>query len=284
MLFKKILRLTLIFPFIVIIIYGSCCKGKTPTGPDLDEVTNPAIWTDASSMSFTATEWGADPSSQTLQVKNSGAGTLDYSISDDADWLSVSPTSGSSTGGINEHTVSVNIGGLSQGNYSGKITITDSNATNSPQTVSVTLEISGPLTDNEISISCDPSSGETGSTATISVEIKGNLQEIEAFGLELTYDTTMFEYQSVSKGDRTGDWELVGGNETSSGTVRIGGYAGYANSILRGSVGSIVKITLKVTCSGCSDGQQSQICIQNYTDDIVGMISTQSCVTFTYTK
>lgn len=284
MLFKKIIRLILIFPFIVLIIYGSCCKGKTPTSPDLDEVENPAIWINVTEMSFTATESGENPASQILQVKNSGLGTLSYSIACDMNCVSISPTSGTSTDNVNEHTVFADISGLNQGNYSGKITITCSNATNSPQAVNVSLEISSPPTDNEISISCDPSSGGSGTIATISMAIKGNIQEIEAFGLELTYDTTMFEYQSVSKGDRTVDWALVDGYEVSSGTIRIGGYAGNADSIPRGSVGSIVKVSLKVTCSGCNDDQESQICIQNYTDDIVGMISTTSCVTFTYKK
>lgn len=67
----------------------------------------------------------------------------------------------------------------------------------------------------------------------------------------------MFEYQSISKGDKTGDWELVDGYDVSSGIVRIGGYAGSADSISRGSIGSIVKVRLKVTWGSCNDGQQS---------------------------
>jgi len=279
---EKIMRLALIFSFIVIIFHGSC--GKTPTSPDVEDVTNPAIWVNVSSMSFTATMGGTNPSSKTLQVKNTSAGTLNYTISDDADWLSVSPTGGSSTDSINEHTVSADISGLSEGNYSGTISITDSNAANSPQTVSVTLKISGPPADNEISISCDPSSGGTGTIVTIPVKIKGNIQEIKAFGLELTYDTTMFEYQSVSKGDLTGDWTAVDGNQISSGSARIGGFAGAADPIPKGSNEIIAIVKLKVTCSGCYSGQQSQICIQNYTDDIGGMTSDPSCATFTYNK
>ena len=259
------------------------CK-KTPTSPDLDEITNPVIWINVSEMSFTATEGGPDPSSQTLQVKNSGAGNLSYTISCDMDCVTISPTSGSSTGNVNEHTVSIDISGLSQGNYSAKITISDSNAANSPLTVSVILEISRPLTDNEISISCDPSSGGTETIVTIPVTIKGNIQEIKAFGLELTYDTTMFEYQMVSKGDLTEEWAAVDGNEMSSGTVRIGGFAGTADPIPIGSYESIAIVNLKVTCGGCTDGQQSQICIKNYTDDIWGMASDPSCTTFTYKK
>jgi len=279
---SRIIRLTLIFSFILFVSNISC--KETPTTPDVEELTKPAIWTNLSQISFAATEAGSNPDSKTLQIKNSGAGTLNYTISDDADWSSVSPTSGSSTGNINEHTVSVDIGALSEGNYSGTISVADSNASNSPKTVSVALEISSPLTDNEISISCDPSSGGTGAIVTIPVTIKGNIQEIKAFGLELTYDSTMFEYQGVSKGDLTGDWASVDGNEISSGTVRIGGFAGGADPIPEGRIGSIVKVTLKVTCDGCNDGQQSQICIQNYTDDIAGMTSEPSCSTFAYNK
>ena len=284
MFLKKVIRLTLIFPFIVIIIHGSCVKNETPTSPDLDDVLNPAIWVNISEISFTAIESGGNPASQILQVKNLGVGTLNYSISCDTNCISISPAGGTSTDSVNEHSVSAVTNGLNQGNYSGTITITDSNASNSPQTVSVSLEISNPLTDNEISISCDPSSGGAGTIATIAMAIKGNIQEIEAFGLELTYDTAMFEYQSVSKGDKTGDWALVDGYEVSSGTIIIGGYAGNADSIPRGTVGNIVEVSLKVTCTACNDGQQSQICIQNYTDDVVGMVSTTSCVIFTYNK
>lgn len=282
MFYEKIIRFALIFSLLFFIPPLSC--KKTPTSPDTGQITNPAIWMNVSEMSFTATEGGANPSSQTLQVRNSGAGTLNYTISCDVDCVSVSPTSGSSTGNVNEHTVSVDIGGQSEGNYSGTITITCANATNSPQSVSVNLEITSPLTDNEISISCDPSSGETGVIVTFPVTIKGNIQEINAFGLELTYDTSMFDYQSVSAGDLTGDWTAVGGNEIISGTVRIGGFAGSADTISKGAVGSIVKITLEVTYSGGTDGQQSQICINNYTDDIMGMTPDPCYTIFTYKK
>jgi len=278
----KIARSSLIF-FFILLISNINCK-KTPNTPEFEDITRPKIWVNVSDVSFTATQGGASPSSQTLQVKNSGIGTLNYSISCDVDLVSVSPASGSSTDNVIEHTVSVDIRGISEGNYSGNITISEPVAGNNPLAVSVTVEISSPITDNEISISCDPRSGETGTTVTIPVAINGNINEIRAFGLELTYDSTMFEYQNVSKGDLTADWGVVAGNEISSGTVRIGVLAAQADPILAGGVGSIVKVTLKVTCTGCINGQQSQICIQNYTDDIAGMTPQPSCALFTYRK
>ena len=279
---SKIARSSLIF-FFISLIFNINCK-KTPTSPELEDITRPRIWVNVSGMSFIATQEGASPSSQTLQVKNSGIGALNYSISCDVDFVSVSPASGSSTDNVIEHTVSVDIRGISEGNYSGNITISDPSAGNSPLAVSMTVGISSPLADNEISISCDPRSGETGTTVTIPVVINGNINEIRAFGLELTYDSTMFEYQNVSKGDLTADWGVVAGNEISSGTVIIGVLAAQADPILAGGVGSIVKVTLKVTCSGCINGQQSQICIQNYTDGIAGMTPQPSCAIFTYRK
>ena len=122
---SKIAR-SLIFFFILMI---SCinCK-KTPTTPEFEDITRPRIWVNVSDLSFTATQGGESPSSQTLQVKNSGIGTLNYSISCDIDFVSVSPPSGSSTDNVIEHRVSVDIGGIGEGNYSGSITISDQDA------------------------------------------------------------------------------------------------------------------------------------------------------------
>ena len=243
----------------------------------------PEIWVSPVSLTFIGTEGGSNPSSQSLKIKNSGAQTLNYTLSDDAGWLSVSPTSGSSTGEENSHTVSVNISGMSSGSYPGTITITDSNASNNPQTVSVTLNLSSPPSDDEISISCDPSSGGTGTIVSIPITINGNQNEIEYFGLKMTFDTSMFQFHSISKGSLTGDWATVDGNEI-SGTITIGGFMGSGTPVSAGSSGSLAIVKLKVTCGACSDGQQSQISINTYTDDIQGMTPEPAYTKFTYRK
>jgi len=94
------------------------------------------------SFIFEAEEGGANPDDQTLDISNSGAGTLDWSVSDDATWLSLSPTSGIDTGTV---TLSVDISGMSAGEYDADITITASGATNTPVTVPVHLTITAPL-------------------------------------------------------------------------------------------------------------------------------------------
>ena len=79
----------------------------------------------------------------TLEIWNSGGGTLNWSLTDDAAWLSENPTGGSSTGADDATlvTVWVNTTGMSAGDYSASITIAADEASNSPQTVPVSLHV-----------------------------------------------------------------------------------------------------------------------------------------------
>jgi hypothetical protein len=56
--------------------------------------------------------------------------------------MSCSPSSGTSTGDQDTITVNYSTSGLSAGTYSATITITDTNASNSPQTIAVSLDVS----------------------------------------------------------------------------------------------------------------------------------------------
>lgn len=100
--------------------------------------TTPTIAVSPSSLSFTATLGSANPSNQSLNISNSGSGTLSWSVSDNASWLTLSPTSGTAPSST---TASVNISGLAVGTYNATITITSSGATNSPISIPVTLTI-----------------------------------------------------------------------------------------------------------------------------------------------
>ncbi len=61
---------------------------------------------------------------QAVTVSNSGGGTLNYTANTSGGaWLSVSPSSGSSTGETDTLQVTANAAGLSEGNYSGSVTI-----------------------------------------------------------------------------------------------------------------------------------------------------------------
>jgi hypothetical protein len=93
-------------------------------------------------MAFNGTVGGPDPTSQTLQISNGGSGILNWSVSEGANWLSLSPTSGTSIGETDVVTVKVSLAGLTAGTYNTTITIKAAPpAENSPQTTAVTLVV-----------------------------------------------------------------------------------------------------------------------------------------------
>jgi len=100
----------------------------------------PVISVSPTSFEFFATEGGSNPGDQILSITNIGDGVLDWSVSDDADWLTLDPLFGGGNGSV---TVSVDMTGLMPGVYNANITVTDPLASNSPVTVPVTFTITG---------------------------------------------------------------------------------------------------------------------------------------------
>lgn len=78
---------------------------------------------------------------QTFTVRNAGAGTLNYTVEADQAWLSVAPGSGSSSGQMDTFTASYDPSSLSVGDHPATISILSNDATNSPQTIAVTLTL-----------------------------------------------------------------------------------------------------------------------------------------------
>lgn len=80
---------------------------------------------------------------QTFTIWNSGSNTLSFAVASNVSWATVSPTSGTSTGAGDAVTITVSytVNALAIGTYTGAITITAAGATNSPQTVPLTMNI-----------------------------------------------------------------------------------------------------------------------------------------------
>ena len=106
-------------------------SGGTPTAPVIDLNKN--------QMTFNCCASGPSPSSQTFTISNAGSGTLNWTVSDNMGWLDCTPTSGTDSGTI---TVSIDNTGLTAGPYATTITVSSSNAGNSPQYITVYLNIS----------------------------------------------------------------------------------------------------------------------------------------------
>jgi hypothetical protein len=100
--------------------------------------SHPEIFLNRSQLNAGAVISGASTGSQTFWVSNSAAGTLNWTITDNADWLAANPASGTNSGVV---TVSINPADLAAGTYTGTITVTDPDASNSPQSVTINLTV-----------------------------------------------------------------------------------------------------------------------------------------------
>jgi hypothetical protein len=106
----------------------------------------PAIGLGATTASFSAAEGGANPASQSVSVSNTGGGTLDdltaaivYGSGQPAGWLTA--TLGSATAPT-QLTLQAVTGSLAPGTYTATVEVRSAKASNSPQTVAVTFQVS----------------------------------------------------------------------------------------------------------------------------------------------
>jgi hypothetical protein len=90
------------------------------------------------SVTFNATQGGANPAGTTASVTNTGSGTLSFTAASDAAWLGVSPASGSAPASLQ---LTANISGLATGTFTGHITVTSAGSQGSPATITVTLNV-----------------------------------------------------------------------------------------------------------------------------------------------
>lgn len=106
---------------------------------DLVRFVAPPVLTLGATSLTASTALGQTPASQTFTIRNTGAGTLSWSVSESLAWLSASPTSGTTTTETDDVTVTFDTTGLAEGTYNGTLTVS---ATGLPsQTISVTLNI-----------------------------------------------------------------------------------------------------------------------------------------------
>ncbi|MHC4951462.1 MAG: BACON domain-containing protein, partial [Planctomycetota bacterium] len=105
------------------------------------DVLRPEIGVTPLSFSFECDVDEPNVLTQTLAISNSGYDTLNWQVAEDCEWLSVSPTSGQCVSGPNEVTLTVDTAGLDIGFYNCELTITDDNASNSPQVLPVSLHV-----------------------------------------------------------------------------------------------------------------------------------------------
>ena len=105
-----------------------------------DPPATPEIGLTASSIADTC-NLGDSPENHSFSVFNAGGGTLDYSITHNETWLTCTPSSGSLTTAPQTITVSFDTSALASGTHSDTLTVSATGASNSPQTISVSITI-----------------------------------------------------------------------------------------------------------------------------------------------
>ena len=93
------------------------------------------------SFAFAAPGGEGDPEPQTLEVRNCGGGTLEWSVVEECAWLSVVPPAGTSDGEIDAAQLVVEVAGLEPGDHFCTLSIEDAAAVNTPIHVEVELHV-----------------------------------------------------------------------------------------------------------------------------------------------
>lgn len=127
---------------ILIVAMPSCGGGGG--GSNSNVVTTPNLGLSPSTLTFNYETGNATPAPQSIAVSSSGT-ALSYSVTTSTNsggnWLAATPTSGTSGSSVS---VSVNPAGLASGTYTGSVKVAASGAANSPQTATVTLNVTNP--------------------------------------------------------------------------------------------------------------------------------------------
>lgn len=128
---------------------GVTPSGVGPSQSATDSLT-PALSVTPPSVSFSATAGGANPASKPITISNNGGGILNWTASENSNWLTLSATSGTAPATV---TVSPVIAGLAAGTYNGSLTISAAGVAGSPVTIPITLSLSSASTPSALRVS-----------------------------------------------------------------------------------------------------------------------------------
>jgi hypothetical protein len=118
----------------------------------LPAASSPILSISPSTLSFAAVQGGANPAPASLNVTNTGTGTLNFTTATDASWLSATPASGTAPQTLQ---VSAAVGSLTPATYTGHVTVTAAGAQNSPAVATITFTVS-PIVPPAITASISP--------------------------------------------------------------------------------------------------------------------------------
>ncbi|MBD3271712.1 MAG: hypothetical protein GF384_04140, partial [Elusimicrobia bacterium] len=151
----------------------------------------PAITVSHTSLEFTVVE-GNNPQDKSFTITNSGDqnSTLNWTLSDDADWLEVGPPASGQLGHnqtSDDIPVTITSVSLPPDTYNAIITVSDPNATNNPQTIAVQLIVDPKPT---YSISGIIKNSNNNPMQDVEVDLSGNASESISTNAQGYYEFT----------------------------------------------------------------------------------------------
>ncbi|WP_165855270.1 kelch repeat-containing protein [Marinobacter sp. JSM 1782161] len=129
----------------------------------------PAFEFSTNTLSFTAAEGDSDTLTASVGLDTAAGTTADFSISDNATWLSVSPTSGTTPGNL---TVTASPDGLTAGSYSAVITASGDNVASDQ--INVSLEVT-PAPSGDYNLLVSTNSSRSGASALQGAQVAGDI-------------------------------------------------------------------------------------------------------------
>jgi uncharacterized protein (TIGR03437 family) len=152
----------------------------------------PTISLSKTRLQFSWTVGGAVPPSQSITVANSGGGTFTWIASSNVSWLKLSSATGTLT-------VSLNPTGLALGAYNGTVSVTGTGASNSPQSIGVSLTVEAASPSVVVSAVVNAASYQTGLTPGALATLFGkNLSPV--IGVESPGGSTSYKGVSLTVG------------------------------------------------------------------------------------
>ena len=187
---------------------------------------DPSLAATPSALKFSMDEGSSAPSSQSLTISHVGYNPLQFRVVPSEDWLSVSPTTGTTQAAVQ---VSIVTDTLLAGVYLGTLMLVDEDNADSSMVVSVRLDVTGttePPVDTIEFVSVNVGPGEQG---VMPIELRSH-EDILSLLLPVRYDTSLVTIDSVVFGSSvsdaltcSADWLIDPGVFVLTGDTTLGG-------------------------------------------------------------
>jgi hypothetical protein len=195
------------------LVWSDSRSGNFDIYASIKQYNDPSLISKPNNLTFQMEQDGVLPAEQHIDLSNAGFGELQWQAIPDAEWIAVSPSSGSTPNGF---AVAIGNGSLTYGDYFGQIRLIDLNHNDSSGVVPVRLSVTAPLLQvtpdtisfrvfaalgNPISQRFQVNNAGTGSLSWIAEENGIWMSLAETTGIASDYCTVNIEIGGLTYGD-----------------------------------------------------------------------------------